>query len=122
MLTFAELDELLDKVNDQKTFDGAPPPTSYTFRNYMDDATTNKHGWAGDAHKPSNTDLKPLEPEDMMRYAATTPEELPDYYAGIQQMQLRVSDKVEPLPAFFDLGVRPDYDNENLEKMTGLKW
>jgi len=125
MLSFSQLDDLLDQNNGTKPYtDGVPNPTQYTFRNYMDDATTNRHGWCGDAHKPSNYDLKPLEPDDMARYAAISPEQVQDYLAAYQTLQMKFPDhNLTPITDFnFTPAQRQTYDDEMLEKMTGLKW
>jgi len=117
MLNFSELDELLDKTNNRKPYtDGVPAPTSYNFRNYMDDVTTNPNGWSGDGNQASNYELNALKHQDLARYAAPEYEEP----QGIQSMQLTTRTDNEPIITVKTPALRRTYTDAELSNLTGL--
>jgi len=106
-ISFDELDLLMQ----QKSGEEKPQEPTYArgdFLDYMKQLTSNSAGYTGDAHAPSNTDLKPLNGFEMSRAAA--PEfDLDQHYSQVHDMDLALG-KGGQLPTSFDVGVRPQYE------------
>jgi hypothetical protein len=109
MFNLHDLDELMD---DQygKPYQDTPAPTQYALQDFM--------------RYKAGVDLEPID----FVMQAMKPEVSPDYQDpmsqpldSIQQMDFH-SGKGGELPASFNVSVRPDYTDEQLEDATGLKW
>jgi hypothetical protein len=70
--------DFYDKVNGPLYKDGTPPPVKYEFGNYLDLISNNPR--MNGTEEDSTYELKPLDLDDMKRYAA---DDVVDAYAKI---------------------------------------
>ena len=77
--------KLWDKLNMEEPYTRVPPPVKYKMQDYSKAISNKPDSVSGEHEKASNYALRPIEDDDMMRYASKDDSWL-DQYTGVRDM------------------------------------
>jgi hypothetical protein len=107
--------KLWDKLQMEEPYTRVEPPVKYQLQDYRSLISSKPNSVSGENEKASNYALRPIEDEDMMRYASKDDSWL-DQYSGVRDM----GDGLKaPMSRPF-LG--PEMTDAEFKKWTGMTW